>query len=210
MKVFVAGASGRVGQEVVKELLAAGHTVTAGARHLDAVDDRAEKVAMDLHASVDDLAKLIDGNDAVFFTAGSRGKDLLQVDLNGSVKLQEAAKKVGAKRFVQLSSTFALEQDKWASVPALASIMDYNVAKFYADRWLIDHPGLDWTIVQPGILEERAATGTVAINDGGYGRNAIPDVAKVLAGSLAHDNTVGKVLMMHDGDRAIDEALGEA
>lgn len=210
MKVFVAGASGRVGQEVVKELLAAGHTVTAGARHLDAVDDRAEKVAMDLHASVDDLAKLIDGNDAVLFTAGSRGKDLLQVDLNGSVKLQEAAKNVGAKRFVQLSSTFALEQDKWASVPALASIMDYNVAKFYADRWLIDHPGLDWTIVQPGILEERAATGTVAINDGGYGRNAIPDVAKVLAGSLAHDNTVGKVLMMHDGDRAIDEALGEA
>ena len=141
MKVFVAGASGRVGQEVVEELLAAGHTVTAGARHLDAVDDRAEKVVMDLHASVDDLAKLIEGSDAVIFTAGSRGKDLLQVDLNGSVKLQEAAKKVCAKRFVQLSSTFALEQDKWASVPALASIMDYNVAKFYADRWLLDQIG---------------------------------------------------------------------
>lgn len=68
MKVFVAGASGRVGQEVVKELLSVGHTVTAGARHLDAVDDRAEKAAMDLHASVDDLAKLIDGNDAVLLT----------------------------------------------------------------------------------------------------------------------------------------------
>ena len=48
---------------------------------------------MDLHSSVDDLAKLMKGRDAVYFTAGSRGKDLLQTDAYGAVKTMQAAKK---------------------------------------------------------------------------------------------------------------------
>lgn len=50
---------------------------------------------MDLHSSVDDLAKLMKVRDAVYFTAGSRGKDLLQTDAYGAVKTMQAAKKLG-------------------------------------------------------------------------------------------------------------------
>lgn len=54
MKVFVAGATGRVGQEVVKLLLQANHQVVAGARHVDCLDDATnlQKVTLDLHDSV--------------------------------------------------------------------------------------------------------------------------------------------------------------
>ena len=37
MKILVAGASGRVGQEVVSRLAAKGHEVVAGARRLEAI-----------------------------------------------------------------------------------------------------------------------------------------------------------------------------
>lgn len=211
MKVFVAGATGRVGQDVVKLLLKNGHQVVAGSRHIDHLADEVnlEKVTLDLHASVEELSKLLTGCDAVIFTGGSRGKDLLQTDLNGAVKLMMASEKVGIKRFIHLSSAFALEQEKWAEVPSLAAITDYNIAKFFSDKWLMDETKLDYTIVQPGSLTEEASTGKVAIGVVDGGNNPIPDVADVLVSCLDHPNTTGKVLIMHSGDTPIDAALAK-
>ncbi|CCI86487.1 SDR family oxidoreductase [Lactobacillus gigeriorum] len=211
MKVFVAGATGRVGQEVVKLLLQANHQVVAGARHVDRLDDATnlQKVTLDLHDSVADLTKLLLGCDAVIFTGGSRGKDLLQTDLNGAVKLMMAAEQVGSKRFVHLSSAFALDQEKWATIPSLASLTDYNIAKFFSDKWLMDETHLDYTIVQPGSLTEEPATGKIALNVKDGGTNPIPDVAHILVACLDHPNTIGQVLIMHSGDTEIDAALNK-
>lgn len=65
----------------------------------------------DFHDDVDAIADKLDGVDAIVFTAGARSRDLLQTDAFGPVKLATAAEKAGVRRYVQLSSIYALEPD---------------------------------------------------------------------------------------------------
>ena len=211
MKVFVAGATGRVASFLLADLLAAGHEVTAGARQPERIQPQPglTAVAMDLTASEVDLAALLAAHDAVYFTAGSRGKDLLQVDAYGAVALMKAAKLAGIKRFIMLSSLLSLAPERWSD-PTVASLRNYLTAKYFADDWLIHRSGLDYTILQPGALEEaEGATGLVTFDVQGFSRNSIPNVAAVLAGVLTADNTIGKVITMGDGDQTISQALAE-
>ena len=207
MRIFVAGGSGRVATELIKDLIADGNTVVAGARHEDHIIklNNVKLVHMDLHASVDDLAKLMKGSDAVYFTAGSRGKDLLQTDAFGAVKTMQAAKKLGIERYIMLSSIFALQPDKW-HIDGLDQILDYTIAKYFADNYLVNQSGLKYTILQPTNLTEEEGTDKISLDVTGVTSNPIPDVAKTLAEILKHDNTIGKVIMMNSGDTPIDAA----
>ncbi|WP_407657285.1 NAD(P)H-binding protein [Lactobacillus porci] len=92
--------------------------------------------------------------DGVYFLAGSRGKDLLQTDAFGAVKLIQAAELAGVKRYIQLSSIFAADPDKWQGKAEFASLTDYYIAKYFADEWLISNSMLDYTILAPATLEE--------------------------------------------------------
>lgn len=208
-KVFVVGGSGRVATALIKDLVAAGYQVVAGSRHPDRVVQLAgvSAVKMDLHSSVDDLAQLMSGSEAVYFTAGSRGKDLLQTDAMGAVKTMQAAEQVGIKRYLMLSSMYALQPEKWSQYPSLAAITDYNIAKFFADRYLIDNTKLDYTIIQPATLIEKPATGKVTFGEGGNSTNPIADVAQVLADALTVKAAVGKVILMKSGQTPIKQAL---
>lgn len=136
MKVFIAGGSGRVAAAVIQELVNQGQQVYAGSRHKDAIVKLpgVTPVSLDLHASVSELAKLLPGMDAVYFLAGSRGKDLLQTDAFGAVKLIQAAELAGVKRYIQLSSIFAADPDKWQGKAEFASLTDYYIAKYFADE----------------------------------------------------------------------------
>lgn len=211
MNIFVAGGTGRVAEDVEKLLQEKGHAVVAGCRHPELLTETEtlKPVYMDLHASKEDLKKLLKENDidTVYFLAGSRGKDLMQTDLFGSVKLQQAAEEAGIKRFIHLSSMFALEPEKWSEEALLAGIPDFNIAKYFADNWLIHNADLDYTIIQPAGLEETPATGKMELNPPHEGVNAIPDVAEVLVDVLEMPNTVKKVIMMRSGDTPIMEAL---
>lgn len=113
MKVFVAGASGRVGQEVVMRLAARGYEVLAASRSAESRQWPAGVVGrnLDFHADVETLSEQVRGSDAVVFTASSRGKDLLQTDAFGAVKLMKAAAAVGANRFIMLSSLLAAARE---------------------------------------------------------------------------------------------------
>ena len=210
-KVFVAGGSGRVATELIKNLVNNGNEVVAGARHPENVIklDNVTPVELDLHAPVTEIAKLMNGSDAVYFVAGSRGKDLLQTDAMGAVKTMQAAEQDGIKRYIMLSSMYALQPEMWAKYEALAAITDYNIAKFFADNYLIHNTNLDYTIVQPATLTEKPATNKVTLGEGDDTTNTIPDVAKVLADTLKYDNTIGHVIMMRNGDTPIDDALKE-
>lgn len=209
MNIYVAGGTGRVAEDVEKRLQEKGHTVYAGSRHPEKLTETEtlKPVYLDLHASKDELKNALEGMDAVYFLAGSRGKDLMQTDLFGSVKLQQAAEEAGIKRFIHLSSMFALEPEKWAEEEALAAITDFNIAKYFADNWLIHNTDLDYTIIQPASLVEEAGTDKIEIDPEHDGINPIPDVAKVLADVLEMPNTVKKVIMLKSGETPIVEAL---
>jgi uncharacterized protein YbjT (DUF2867 family) len=206
MKVLVVGASGRVGRELVQDLVADGHEVVAGTRHLD--DNFGETVAkVNVDLLVDEatlVAQLRDiGPEAIYFVAGSRGQNLLQIDAFGAVKLESAADQLGIKRFIMLSSWNATQPSQWGE-----GLRDYNIAKFFGDRWLIDHTDLDWTILQPGHLVEKPALGKVAFNPVAVGENAIGDVAAVLAALLKAPNTHKHIIKMTEGSDSIAVAVG--
>ena len=205
MKIFVAGASGRVGQELVKILVKEGHDVLAGSRHPETFREleNLKPTFLDLNASVSDLEKLLAGVDVVYFTAGSRGSDLLQTDLNGAVKLMEASESANVKRYIQLSSLFAMDQSRWSTT----SLTDYNISKYFSDHWLVDKVKLDYTILQPGSLTEKAGTGRIAVDVSDTGENPIEDVAQTLADIKDMPNTIKKVISMHSGDVPIRAAL---
>ncbi|WP_347106757.1 NAD(P)H-binding protein [Lactobacillus paragasseri] len=207
-KIFIFGGSGRVATDLIKNLVADGNTITAAARHpeniikLDGVT--AEK--LDLHADVDDIAKQVKGFDAIYFTAGSRGKDLIQTDAMGAIKTMMAAEKAVVKRYIMLSSMLSLDINSWKKIPSLE---DYLAAKFFADTYLMDSTNLEYTILQPGSLIEEAGTGKIQLNVEATDSNPIPDVAKTLAAILKYPNTIGKVIPMSSGKTPIDDALKE-
>lgn len=206
MKLFVVGATGRVGQALVERLHQAGHEVFAGSRKPQAGDDHA--VFFDLHDQPQDLASALQGMAAVYFVAGSRGKDLLQTDLNGAVNVMKAAELAGVKRFIQLSSAYDLQPERW-SEGYLKGLTNYNIAKYFADDWLIHRTTLDYTILQSGVLTEAPATGLVSLDEETLGENPLADVATVLANLIDVPQTIGKVIMMKSGHTPITTALAE-
>ena len=145
MKILIAGATGRVGTLLTHDLLQDGHEIIVRARHPERVgnNDRITPVKFDLHESVVEMTKAIKGSEAIYFTAGSGAKDLLQVDAFDAVKLMQADKKDGIKRFVMLSALFSLEPTKWRTVKGLDGLTGYNIAKFFAGNYLIHDTDLD-------------------------------------------------------------------
>lgn len=208
MKIFVVGATGRVGRKLVNKLAEKGHTVYAEARSAHTLEKAANimPIALDLHANTEEIAAKMHDAEVVYFVAGSRGKDLLQTDLNGAVKVMQAAEAKGIQRFIHLSSIFALDTARWDE-RFFQQIPDYYVAKFFSDSWLVNNASLDYTIVQPGSLLEEPGTGKIAVNVTEPAGNTIDDVATTLAKVLDHPNTIQKVILMHEGDTPIDEAL---
>lgn len=164
----------------------------------------------DFHADVESMTDRVRGSDAIVFTAGSRGKDLLQTDAFGAVKLMKAAAAAGISRFIMLSSIFSLQPEKWEHEQSLKNITNYNIAKFFADEWLTRLSGLEWTLVQPSVLREEPGTGLIELYPEHDGSIPIPDVAEVLASTLSMPSTVGKVLTMRRGTEPLADALARA
>lgn len=208
MKVLVVGANGRVGSRLVEKLRKDGHFIYAGTRrdNLTGVSSNVQYVHIDLLASPEMIAENMYDAEAIFFVAGSKGKDLLKIDLNGAVNVMRAAENKKIKRFIMLSSVFALEQDKW-NQSFLKELTDYNIAKHYADQWLINNTKLDYTILQPGVLKETPGSGKIDVNVDYPAENSIDNVVDTLAQCLLEPATIGKVITMSDGKTPISEAL---
>ncbi|MBP2279341.1 nucleoside-diphosphate-sugar epimerase [Psychrobacter sp. PL19] len=209
MKILVIGASGRVGSDLVKQLLADDHQVVGTTRQekkLFDVDSYTQ-LNLDITASKDAIqSQIADDIDAAYFVAGSGGTSVLEVDLHGAVKTMQALQDKGITRYIMLSTVFSLDTSKWDSA-AITNLKDYYICKHYADQWLVNDSTLDYTIVQAGALKEQAGTGNITVNDTNAGGNTIADVATTLVAVLNASNTSKQVFSMRNGDTPIKEAV---
>lgn len=209
MKIFVIGAGGRVATETIAQLKHLGHTVYCGYRRPNTrpQDFQQIPVHFDLHWEVEQMKEAMAGVDAVYFLAGSRGKDLLQTDAFGAVQSMKAAEAAGINRYIMLSSQFSTEPEKWRDNPSLENLRPYCMAKFFADQWLINNTNLNYTIIQPGTLTDSPATGLISTIPDKHEENPIADVAAVLVSVLERENTFRTLIPVVSGDTPIDKAL---
>lgn len=210
MDILVAGGNGKVARRLLTVLAAAGHTARglirnpAHADHLREIG--AVPVLADLEAE-ESLSPYVKGSDAVVFAAGagpgSGPARKRTVDLGGAVKLADAARDQGVRRYVMVSSIGA--QDPSA---AGESMRPYLEAKAEADAYVMAS-GLDWTIVRPGSLTDGPATGLVTVTRELGHRGSVPrdDVAVVLAFCIAEPATIGVTFELFEGETPIEEAL---
>jgi len=211
MKVAIIGANGKIGQHLVEQMQhAKTHEVIAVVRkesQQKAWQERGVTAKLaDLEGPVSELEVLLDGMDAVVFTAGSganTGDDkTLLVDLDGAVKTMEAAEASGVKRFVMVSAWQANNRENWAD-----ALLPYYAAKHYADRELM-RTELNWTIVRPGALTDEEATGKVIVGDS-LAPGSVPreDVASVLRRCLDESGTERRAFDLMSGDSEVERSL---
>lgn len=211
--VIVFGATGQIGKLLLKELVSSNLNPTAVVRSkeqektISTISSQITSVNLTLdNASVKDIAKIIEGHDAVVFTAGSGGKNLLQVDLDGAVKTFEAASIASVRRLVLISALHADDREYFAKSP----LRNYYIAKHFADRILMNEfqNDLDFTILKPSSLTNNEGTGKIRIigpNEGLDSSIDRVDVARVIVQTLNNTKTIGKSYNIIQGDLDIKD-----
>jgi uncharacterized protein YbjT (DUF2867 family) len=163
MIILVAGSHGVTGQLLIPLLAQGGHTVRAMVRDPAQAPAGAalggEPLIADLEA---DCAHAAKGCDVIMFAAGAgAGSGTARkksVDHAGAVRLIDAAKAHGARRYVMLSAINAENPESYDDDSE--SMRAYLFAKSKADG-VLRASGLDYTIVRPGRLTDEPATGRV-------------------------------------------------
>jgi uncharacterized protein YbjT (DUF2867 family) len=211
MRVVIAGGHGKIALLLERRLTELGDEAVGIVRNPDHVGDvaatGAEAAVLDLeHATVEELAALLAGADAVVFAAGggpSSGAARKEtVDKGAAILLADAAEQAEVRRYVMVSSMGTERAD-----PDSDDVFQvYLRAKAAADDDLRARD-LDWTVVRPGRLTDSPGTGKVRVGDLERGEVPRADVAAVLAAALHEDHTAGKTFDLLAGDSPVEDAL---
>jgi len=208
MQIVVAGGHGQIAMLLHPLLKARGHQVRGLIRNPDHADEvraaGAEPVLCDLETE-DDVAEAVGEADAIVFAAGagpgSGAARKLTMDRGGAVRLIDAARCKGIRRYVMISAMHA-EEPRGDEV-----FRTYLRAKAEADE-VLRRSELDYTIVRPGRLTNEPGCGRVSLAPQ-LPRAEIPraDVAVVLAHVLETPSTIGRQFDVTSGDQPIAEAV---
>ncbi|MFB7281024.1 SDR family oxidoreductase [Streptomyces hydrogenans] len=212
MRIVIAGGHGRIALRLERLLSAGGHEAVGLIRRPEQAEDLrtagAEPVVLDLEAaSVEEVAEVLRGADAAVFAAGAgpasgaARKDT--VDRGAAVLFADAAERAGVRRFVVVSSMGA---DAGHAGDEVFDV--YLRAKGAADDAVRSRPGLEWTILRPGMLTDDAGTGLVRL-EARTGRGPVPrdDVAAVLAELVDSPGTAGLTLELVGGSTPVSVAV---
>jgi putative NADH-flavin reductase len=149
MKLFVIGATGRTGEEIVQQALARGHRVTAFVRSPGTVTLKRERLGV-LKGNVTDesqLSEAIQNHDAVVSALGPREvfkpSSLLH---DSALATTRAMGRSGVRRLVALSAAA-----HFPGIPnrIVSFILRSHMRDSLAMEKVVQDSGLDWTIARP-------------------------------------------------------------
>jgi uncharacterized protein YbjT (DUF2867 family) len=211
-RIMIIGGHGKIALLLAPLLTARGDAVTAVIRRAEHADDvtaaGAVPVVADVEAlTVERLATLVEGQDAIVWSAGAGGGNparTVAVDQDAAIRTIDATGQAGIARFVMVSY-FGAAIDH--GVPADDPFFAYAEAKAAADAHL-RASGLEWTIVAPSALTLGPATGRIDVGAAQSGSVSRADVADVIATALAAPATVRRTIRFNSGDQPIAGALG--
>ena len=158
MKLFVIGATGRTGQEIIQQALERGHHVTAFARSPEAVTLRHERLTVLKGNAADEnqLSEAVQSHDAVLSALGPREvfkpSSLLHDSAHATIC---AMQRSGVKRLLILSAAA-----HFPGVPnrIVSFILRNHMRDSLAMEKVVQDSGLDWTIARPPRLTQEQYT----------------------------------------------------
>jgi uncharacterized protein YbjT (DUF2867 family) len=172
MKIVVFGATGRVGQKVVRHLLADGHQVRAAIHEESPFEphDKLEIVQGDIH-DPQFVIRAIQGYEAVASTLGSWGTATKDIQVAGMQNIIPAMQAAGIKRIVSITGAGAFDESDHPSWLDKFSrfLISKGASKVFRDGEehirLLRRSELDWTVLRSPVMQENGAPGHFVLND---------------------------------------------
>jgi len=205
-KVLIIGASRGIGLETVKAALLAGHSVRALARSAASIpiqNPALEKMPGNaLDSST--IRGALEGVDVIVQTLGvdiaSRSIFERTTLFSQSTRiLVDAMKIAGVKRLIAVTGLGTGDSRGHGGIIYDSVVFPLLLKRVYDDKdvqeWIIGSSGLDWTIVRPGLLTNRPATGRYrilsAIEDWRFGVISRADVADFIVRQIDDRKLIG-------------------
>ncbi|MEX0271653.1 SDR family oxidoreductase [Leptolyngbyaceae cyanobacterium UHCC 1019] len=203
--IFLAGASRGVGREIAKCLRKQQLKVKAMVRSESARD---QLEALGIEGGIGDalnvaeIEQAMDGDaiSAVISTIGGKPTDGERADFKGNRNLIDAAVKVGAKKFLLITSIGSGNSSPALPLQALETLSAVLAEKEQAENHLIAS-GLPYTIIRPGGLKsDPPATGQGILTENPLVAGVIhrADVAALVCQCLLSDRATNKILSAVD------------
>lgn len=168
MKLLLLGATGRVGSHILDHALKDGHEIIVLVRSADKLRDRsAENLCVRTGNVLDqmDVASAMRGVDAVISALGTDKATTLS---EGTPYIIEAMKQEGVSRIITVGTAGILQSRVSPDLLRYQSSESRQKLTRAAEEHhkaytLLEHSGLDWTIVCPTYLPDGEYTGTYRV-----------------------------------------------
>jgi len=186
MKLIIFGATGKIGQEIVKQALAQGDEITAFVRDPSKVtlEHGDLKIMKGDIFDITAVTQAVQGQDAVICSLGSSELGKTTVRSEGTANITKAMKENHVNRLVVVSAMGVGES--WSTLSFVnklffATLLRSARQDHEEQEAVVKESDLSWTIIRPSGLTDTPQTGSYDI-----GENIQANTSKISRADVAH------------------------